>query len=66
MKRRAGRCGFCLTSFAAPGDGVLVHSPTYIGFTRSLEGNGYKIVHSPLKKDDNGVWRMDTKIWTGS
>lgn len=48
-----------LTSFAAPGDGVLVHSPTYIGFTRSLEGNGYKIVHSPLKKDDNGVWRMD-------
>ena len=21
--------------------------------------NGYHIVHSPLRKDENGVWRMD-------
>lgn len=48
-----------LTSFAAPGDSVLLHSPTYIGFTESIENNGYKIVHSPLKKDENNVWRMD-------
>ena len=48
-----------LRAFAAPGDAVLVHSPTYIGFTGSLEGNGYRIVHSPLKLDENGVWRMD-------
>ena len=48
-----------LTSFAAPGDAVLVHSPTYIGFTMSISNNGYKIVHSPLVKDENGVWRMD-------
>ncbi|MBE6925428.1 MAG: aminotransferase class I/II-fold pyridoxal phosphate-dependent enzyme [Ruminococcaceae bacterium] len=41
------------------GDNVLVHSPTYIGFTRSLTDNGYRIVHSPLKKDENGIWRMD-------
>ncbi len=48
-----------VTSFAAPGDGVLLHSPTYIGFTNSLENGGFKIVHSPLKKDENGVCRMD-------
>lgn len=48
-----------LTAFAAPGDGVLLHSPTYIGFTGSIENNGYKIVHTPLKKDEAGVWRMD-------
>ncbi len=48
-----------LTCFAAPGDPVLVHSPTYIGFTKSLQNNGYKIVHSPLVKDEQGVWRMD-------
>ena len=48
-----------LTSFAAPGDAVLLHSPTYIGFTSSVENNGYRIVHSPLKKDENGVFRMD-------
>ena len=48
-----------LTAFAAPGDGVLLHSPTYIGFTGSIENNGFKIVHTPLKKDEAGVWRMD-------
>lgn len=48
-----------LTAFAAPGDSVLLHSPTYIGFTNSILNNGYHIVHSPLKKDEHGVWRMD-------
>ena len=41
------------------GDCVLVHSPTYVGFTHSLENNGYNIVHSPLTVDKQGVWRMD-------
>lgn len=41
------------------GDKVLVHSPTYIGFTKSLENNGYKLVHSQLEKDENGVYRMN-------
>lgn len=44
---------------ASKGDNVLVHSPTYVGFTHCLENNGYNIVHSPLKPDANGVWRMD-------
>lgn len=48
-----------LTCFAAPGDAVLLHSPTYIGFTHCIEDNGYRIVHSPLVKDEQGVWRMD-------
>ena len=48
-----------LTSFANPGDPVLVHSPTYIGFTKSLSNNGFSIVHSPLVRDAQGVWRMD-------
>ena len=38
---------------------MLVHKPTYIGFTNSLTNNGYHIVHSELVKDENGVWRMD-------
>lgn len=41
------------------GDKVLVHAPTYIGFTGTLKNNGYEIVHSPLVKDEAGVWRMD-------
>jgi len=45
--------------FAEPGDGVLLHSPVYIGFRNSLSKNGYRLVYSPLKRDEEGVWRMD-------
>ncbi|MGN0707655.1 MAG: MalY/PatB family protein [Faecalibacterium sp.] len=48
-----------LNCVCSRGDKILVHSPTYIGFTRSLENNGYHLVHSPLAQDAQGVWRMD-------
>jgi len=48
-----------LNVFCSRGDKVLLHSPTYVGFTGSIENNGYEIVLSPLKKDENGIWRMD-------
>lgn len=48
-----------LNVFCSRGDNVLVHSPTYIGFTNSLINNGYNIVHSPLVQDEKGVFRMD-------
>lgn len=48
-----------LQAFARPGDTVLVHSPTYIGFTSSIENAGYRIELSPLIRDEQGVWRMD-------
>ena len=48
-----------LNVFCSKGDKVLVHSPTYIGFTHILENNGYKIIHSDLKKDEKGIYRMD-------
>ena len=43
------------------GDNVLLHSPTYIGFTGSLRSSGYNIILSPLQKDAEGIWRMDFK-----
>ena len=48
-----------INAFSAPGDCVLLHSPTYIGFTSSLENNGRKIIHSDLVQDEAGIWRMD-------
>lgn len=48
-----------LNVICSKGDNVLLHSPTYIGFTNSLGNSGYKIVHSPLVKDEEGVYRMD-------
>ena len=48
-----------LNVYCSRGDKVLLHSPTYVGFTGSLKNNGYDIVHSPLVKDAQGIWRMD-------
>ncbi len=48
-----------LNVLCSRGDSVLLHSPTYVGFTGTLVNNGYQIVLSPLKKDGEGIWRMD-------
>ena len=48
-----------LGAFCSRGDYVLLHSPTYIGFTGSLLGSGYRIALSPLVTDREGTWRMD-------
>ena len=50
-----------LNVLCSKGDSVLLHSPTYIGFTGALTNNGYNMVLSPLIQDENGVWRMDLK-----
>jgi len=48
-----------LNILCSKGDNVLVHSPTYVGFTATLKNNGYNIVHSQLVQDKDGIWRMD-------
>ena len=48
-----------LNVLASRGDSVLLHSPTYIGFTHALTNNGYHIVHSPLIKGEDNIWKMD-------
>lgn len=48
-----------VAAFTAPSEAVLLHSPTYIGFTGTLNNAGRRIVHSDLVRDENGVWRMD-------
>lgn len=41
------------------GDKILVHAPTYVGFTNALGNAGYELVHSPLVRDAENVCRMD-------
>ncbi len=48
-----------LRVFCSGGDKVLLHSPTYIGFTESLENAGYDMVLSELVRDQEGIWRID-------
>lgn len=54
-----GGVASALHVLCSQGDNILVHSSTYIGFTGVLNNNGYHIIHSPLLKDENGIWRMD-------
>lgn len=48
-----------LQAFTASGEAILLHAPTYIGFTHVLEDNGRKIILSDLIRDEQGVWRMN-------
>ena len=48
-----------IQAFTAPGEMILLHSPTYIGFTHVLEDIGRPAALSPLVRDENGIWRMD-------
>ncbi len=54
-----GGVASALNAVCSKGDKVLLHSPTYIGFTGTLTNNGYDMILSPLRKDENNVWRMD-------
>ncbi|MBR0438735.1 MAG: aminotransferase class I/II-fold pyridoxal phosphate-dependent enzyme [Clostridia bacterium] len=48
-----------LNVMASRGDNILLHSPTYVGFTGVLNNNGYKAIHSPLYQDETEKWMMD-------
>lgn len=48
-----------LNAFTSQGEPILVHRPCYIGFLHVLEDLGRKIIFSDLKRDGQGVWRMD-------
>ena len=54
-----GGVSSAIQALSAPGDKILLHSPTYIGFTHVLNDIGRIAVHSPLVRDEHGVWRMD-------
>ena len=54
-----GGIASALNALCLRGDPILVHTPTYVGFTNVLRDNGYSLVHSALTLDKNNVWRMD-------
>jgi cystathionine beta-lyase len=54
-----GGAASVISALTAPGDYILLHSPTYIGFTHTIEDMGRRIILSELVPDENGVPRMD-------
>lgn len=54
-----GGLSSALQAFTTPGEKILVHSPTYVGFTHTFEDTGRVAIHSPLVRDADGIWRMN-------
>ena len=54
-----GGVSSALKILCSKGDKVLIHSPVYVGFKWVLNDNGYHMIYSDLKKDSNGIYRMD-------
>ena len=54
-----GGVSSAVQALTVPGEAVLLHAPAYIGFTHVLDNLGRKAELSPLRRDENGVWRMD-------
>lgn len=48
-----------VSRLTSPGDKVFLHSPYYMGFAHDIEGIGRTSVFSELKKDADGIYRMD-------
>lgn len=46
-------------TYCSRGDRILIHGPTYNGFSGSLGNCGYQLSVSPLVLDEQGIWRMD-------
>lgn len=49
----------CVQTLSQEGEAVFLHSPYYLGFCDDIEGLGRVPVRSELKKDAQGVYRMD-------
>ena len=54
-----GGVASAVRALTSPGDAVLIHSPTYIGFTGTINSLGRRIVLSPLKQFENGYYCMN-------
>ena len=49
----------CVNVLSQPGEAILVHRPTYVGFSSDIQQQGRRAVYSDLVKDENGIYRMD-------
>ena len=54
-----GGVSSAVQALSGQGEKILVHAPTYVGFIHTLEGLGRPLIRSELKRDEQGVWRMD-------
>lgn len=54
--------GLCLQAFTQPGDGVVLTTPVYHAFARTIKAAGRQVVECLLKQE-NGRYEMDFAAW---
>ncbi|SCY48368.1 MalY/PatB family protein [Paracoccus tibetensis] len=56
--------GMAIAAYTAPGEGVIVMSPVYHAFARTIRAAGRELRELPLRIED-GLYRMDWPDWEG-
>lgn len=51
-----------IDAYTQPGDGVIIMTPVYHAFARTIRASGRELVELPLANDD-GSYRMDWAAW---
>lgn len=54
--------GLCIDAFTRPGDGVVLTTPVYHAFARTIKAAGRTVVECPLT-DTDGRYTMDFAAW---
>lgn len=49
----------CIQAFTQVGDGIILFTPVYHAFARTIKANQRQVLESPLKIDASGLYRMD-------
>lgn len=49
----------CIQAFTQVGEGIILFTPVYHAFARTIKANQRQVVESPLKIDATGLYRMD-------
>lgn len=56
--------GLVVQAFTQPGDGVMLMTPVYHAFARTVRAAGRQVIEAPLVQED-GLYRMDFARWEG-
>lgn len=49
----------CIQAFTQVGDGIILFTPVYHAFARTIKANQRQVIESPLQIDASGLYRMD-------
>ena len=55
--------GMCIDAFTRPGDGVVLLTPVYHAFARTIRAAEREVVECELARDAEGIYQLDIAAW---